>query len=164
MNSKEKICNETCPNINDRTKETIGEDREFYLKPIVRMDSKDLDTISVNDSFVSEIERIREDFQRLIYRGNPSNKETRKSRDERMMICKTWFILKQERRIKNEEVLISLIADRGSLFSLQYQLYASNHDFYLEQRPPKIRNEQDLIDSFISQHFERHKICKSCKN
>ena len=164
LNSKEKICNETCPNIIDRTKETIGEDREFYLKPIVRMDSKDLDTISVNDSFVSEIERIREDFQRLIYRGNPSNKETRKSRDERMMICKTWFILKQERRIKNEEVLISLIADRGSLFSLQYQLYASNHDFYLEQRPPKIRNEQDLIDSFISQHFERHKICKSCEN
>ena len=49
---------------------------------------------------------------------------------ETPFICKPKFIIDRENQDISEKVLISLLADRGILFSSQYRVYSSNRKFY----------------------------------
>ena len=56
----------------------------------------------------------------------------RASREENHFICKCAFILKRTQL--NKRQLLYMLADYGTLFSLQYQIYTGDHHFYLRLR------------------------------
>ena len=66
---------------------------------------------------------------------------------ESPFICKPKFIIDRENQNMSEKVLISLLADRSTLFSSQYQIYSSDHAFYRAVRKSlgRTRTEQREI-------------------
>ena len=80
-----------------------------------------------------EIEHARKQFKQMVL-GKEDGTVERKSRDEQQFVNKTQFILQREHETCWEHLLIDLLADQTTLFSRDYQLYATDHPAYLGLR------------------------------
>lgn len=85
-----------------------------------------------NSDKAKKITEARKTFQRFVT-GEPENAAVRMTRDERPFISKIYFVhkLQLKRAIHDKTaMLLSLLADRVTLFSRKYQIYRTDHSFY----------------------------------
>ena len=81
----------------------------------------------------AKIEDVQKQFRRRVLKKQAGAGE-RKSRDERPFVNKTQFILSRKQEPYGDFLLLDLLADKTTLFSRSYQVYATDHPVYLELR------------------------------
>ncbi len=107
-------------------------------------------------------EKISEEIQ--YFRGQilyDSAKRTKRSiRDERMFTCKPWFIIKQHKRINSPEIVLALLADQRTLFSLKYQNYQSEHPVCLRIQSQNLNYATEGEKGTVTTKGQIYDICK----
>ena len=109
-----------------------------------------------------EIERGRKQFKKMVL-GKEERTVERKSRDEQPFVNKTQFILMREHEAYWDHLLPDLLADQTTLFSRSYQVYATDHPFYLELRRQQGNTSATQIQACINEAlFEAPNEKKEC--
>lgn len=91
-----------------------------------------------------KIQAVQGQFRRMVL-GKVANATSRRSRDERLFVCKAQFILQHEHEHCWEHFLIDLLADQTTLFSRNYQIYAADHPAYLNLRRQQGSNSKEQL-------------------
>ena len=123
----------------------IQENPEFGISliPISRgfISEEEMEVLS-DSAECAKIEIVRKQFKRRVLEKKAGIGE-RKSRDERPFVNKTQFILSRKQEPYGDSLLLDLLADKTTLFSRSYQVYATDHPVYLELR----RQQGDTADT-----------------
>lgn len=96
-----------------------------------------------------KIEHEQEQFEQKALGKSPGTKN-RKSRDERPFVNKTQFVLGRENRYQLENLLVDLLADQTTLFSRDYQIFATDHPTYLELRQQQVNGNNEQLQLCIN--------------
>lgn len=106
--------------------------------------------VLIEVSECKKIEHGRKQFKKMVL-GKEEGTVERKSRDEQPFVNKTRFILMREHEAYWDHLLPDLLADQSTLFSRGYQVYATDHPFYLELRRQQGNNSAAQIQACINE-------------